>query len=266
MELSDVQIAAWLGSFLWPLFRVASFLMVIPIIGTQLVPMRVRLGLAFLITLVVAPLLGPVPQVEVLSFQAFYITLQQVFIGTLFGFMFVMLMQVFVIAGQMIAMQMGLGFASMIDPSNGVSVAVLSQIYLIAVTLVFLAMNGHLVMIEVVVESFRAWPISIKVLGEGGFGMDLLWVMIMRVSWLFVSALLVALPIVTAVLIVNLSFGVMTRAAPQMNVFTLGFPIGILFGLFIIWVSTIGLAPQFETISEQTFQFIRQIEGAGVNG
>jgi flagellar biosynthetic protein FliR len=96
--------------------------------------------------------------------------------------------------------------------------------------------------------------------------MDLLWGMIMRISWLFVSALLVSLPIVTAVLIVNLSFGIMTRAAPQMNVFSLGFPIGILFGLLIIWVSTSGLIPQFQKISEQTFLFLRQIQEAGLNG
>ncbi len=266
MEFTDAQIGAWVGSFLWPLFRVASFLMVIPIVGTQLVSMRVRLGLAVLITLVVAPLLPAVPQVDALSFHAFFLTLQQVFIGTLLGFMFVMLMQVFVIAGQMIAMQMGLGFASMIDPSNGVSVAVLSQIYLIAVTLIFLSMNGHLVMFEVLVESFKAWPISTNIIGEGGFGIDLLWEMLMRMTWLFVSALLVALPLVTAVLIVNLSFGIMTRAAPQMNVFSLGFPIGILFGLLIIWVSTSGLVPQFEKISEQTFLFLRQIQEAGLNG
>jgi len=266
MEFTDAQINAWVGSFLWPLFRVASFLMVIPIVGTQLVPMRVRMGMAVVITVVIAPLLPAVPQVDALSFQALFLTLQQVFIGSLFGFMFVMLMQVFVIAGQMIAMQMGLGFASMVDPSNGVSVAVLSQIYLIAVTLIFLAMNGHLVMIEVLVESFKAWPISTKIVGEAGFGVDLLWEMLMRMTWLFVSALLVALPIVTAVLIVNLSFGIMTRAAPQMNVFSLGFPIGILFGLLIVWVSTSGLIPQFQKISEQTFLFLRQIHEAGLNG
>jgi len=127
-------------------------------------------------------------------------------------------------------------------------------------------MNGHLVMFEVLVESFKAWPISTNIIGEGGFGIDLLWEMLMRMTWLFVSALLVALPLVTAVLIVNLSFGIMTRAAPQMNVFSLGFPIGILFGLLIIWVSTSGLVPQFEKISEQTFLFLRQIQEAGLNG
>jgi len=261
MQFTDAQIGAWVASFLWPLFRIASFLMVIPVIGTQLVPMRVRIGLAFLITLIVAPLIGPVPEMDVLSFQAMYVTLQQILIGTLLGFMFVLLMQLFVVAGQMIAMQMGLGFASMVDPTNGVSVPVLSQIFLISITLMFLAMNGHLVMIEVVVESFRTWPISSTILGEGSLNRDLLWEMLMRISWLFASALLIALPAITAVLIVNLSFGIMTRAAPQMNVFSLGFPIGMLFGLFIVWVSSRELMPQFHRLSEETFLFLRSVQG-----
>lgn len=261
MIFTDAQIGAWVGQLLWPLFRVASFFMVIPIIGTRLVPGRVRLGLAILVTLVVAPMLDPMPQVEALSFTALMVTLQQILIGTLMGFMFVMLMQLFVVAGQMIAMQMGLGFASMIDPANGVNVPVLSQIFLIAITLMFLAMNGHLVMIEIIVESFRAWPVSVEILGANGLTHSLLWEMNMRVSWLFASALLLALPAITAVLIVNLAFGVMTRAAPQMNVFSLGFPIGMLFGLFIIWVSASGLLPQFQLLSSETFIFLREVMG-----
>lgn len=262
MMFSDAQIGAWVAQWLWPLFRVASFFMVIPIIGTQLVPMRVRLGLAFLVTLAIAPLLGPVPELEALSFTAAMVSLQQVFIGTLMGFMFVMLMQLFVVGGQLIAMQMGLGFASMVDPANGVNVPVLSQIFLIAVTLMFLAMNGHLVMIEVIVESFKTWPISSTIIGPGSISGEVLWDMMMRINWMFASAMLLALPAITAVLIVNLAFGIMTRAAPQMNVFALGFPIGMLFGLFIIWVSASGLLPQFEKLSEQTFIYLREVQGA----
>ena len=170
MEFSDAQIGAWLGSFLWPLFRIASFLMVVPIIGTQLVPMRVRLGLSFVLTLIVAPLIDSVPLVEALSLSAMLIVMQQVLIGTLLGFMFVLLMQLFVVAGQLISMQMGLGFASMVDPTNGVNTPILSQIFLISVTLAFLALNGHLVMIEVIVESFRTWPISATIIGTGAIG------------------------------------------------------------------------------------------------
>jgi flagellar biosynthesis protein FliR len=261
MILTDAQIGAWLGQLLWPLFRIASFFMVIPIIGTRLVPMRVRMGLAVAVTVIVAPLLDAVPVVEALSLGAAIITLQQILIGSLLGFMFVMLMQLFVVAGQMIAMQMGLGFASMVDPANGVNVPVLSQIFLIGVTLVFLAMNGHLVMIEVIVESFRTWPISSTIIGPGSITLVHVWDMVMRVSWMFASALVLSLPVITAVLIVNLSFGIMTRAAPQMNVFSLGFPIGMLFGLFIIWVSISGLLPQFERLSTETFLYIRELQG-----
>lgn len=262
MVFTDAQIGAWVGQWLWPMFRIASFFMVIPIIGTQLVPMRVRAGLALLVTMLVAPLLGPMPEIEALSLNAVMVSLQQIFIGTLMGFSFVLLMQLFVVGGQMIAMQMGLGFASMIDPANGVNVPVLSQIFLIAVTLMFLAMNGHLVMIDVIVESFRSWPISTTIIGPGSISQTVLWDITMRVNWLFASALLLALPAITAVLIVNLAFGIMTRAAPQMNVFSLGFPIGMLFGLLIIWVSVAGLFPQFEKLSEQTFIFLREVQGA----
>ena len=156
--------------------------MVIPVIGTQLVPMRIRVGLAFLVTLLVVPLIPPVPVVDPLSFHAIYITLQQIFVGSIMGFMFVMLMQLFVVAGMMIAMQMGLGFASMVDPANGVNVPVLSQIFLVCVTLIFLAMNGHLVMIEIIVETFRSWPISEQIIGAESITREDLWMFISRIS------------------------------------------------------------------------------------
>jgi len=262
MEFTDAQIGAWVGSFVWPLFRIASFLMIIPVFGTQLVPMRVRSGLAFLMAFLVAPLIPEVPLVEALSINALLITVQQVFIGALMGLMFVMLLQIFVVAGQIIAMQMGLGFASMVDPTNGVTVPVLSQIYLICVTLIFLAMNGHLVMLEMIVESFSIWPISQDILGGKSIQPEVLWQFLMRINWLFASALLVAFPVITAVLIVNLSFGIVTRAAPQMNVFSLGFPIGMLFGLFLIWVSFAELGPMLERFSFELFEFFREVKGS----
>ena len=102
MEFTDAQIGAWVGAFVWPMFRIASFLMIIPVFGTQLVPMRVRSGMALLLALLVAPLIPEVPLVDALSLNTLLITVQQVFIGALMGFMFVMLMQIFVVAGQLI--------------------------------------------------------------------------------------------------------------------------------------------------------------------
>ncbi|WP_198343024.1 flagellar biosynthetic protein FliR [Oleiphilus messinensis] len=256
VQMTDVELSAWVGHHMWPLFRVASFLMVVPFIGTQLVPMRIRLGLAMLIALLVTPLLPSGPQVDALSLASVPIIFQQVFIGVVLGFLVFMMVQLFVVAGQIIAMQMGLGFASMVDPTNGVSVPVLSQYFLITVTLLFLSMNGHLVMIEIIIDSFEAWPISSSLIGE-----DRLWEVIVRISWMFESALLIALPIVTSVLIVTLSFGVMVRAAPTLNVFSLGFPISLIFGLFVMWVAMGDFLPNFERVSRETFLFIRELQG-----
>ncbi|MEX0605942.1 MAG: flagellar biosynthetic protein FliR [Marinobacter sp.] len=255
-DVSADLIGQWVGQHLWPLFRIASFMMVIPFIGTQLVPARIRLGLALLITVLIVPMLDEVPQVEALSADAVIITLQQILIGVGLGFALTALFQLFVVTGQMIAMQMGLGFASMVDPANGVSVPVLSQLYSISVTLLYLAMNGHLVAFEVFLESFRTLPIGLEGLGQAG-----VWDLAHRISWVFVSAMLLALPAVTAVLIVNISFGVMTRAAPQMNIFALGFPIGLMFGLFSIWVLQANFLPHFQQYAEETYEFMRQLQG-----
>ncbi|PAV27366.1 flagellar biosynthetic protein FliR [Tamilnaduibacter salinus] len=257
IAFSTDVIGQWVGQHLWPLFRIGSFMMAIPFIGTNLVPARVRLGLALLMTFLVAPLIGDVPRVDALSADAVVITLQQVLIGAGLGFALTALFQLFVIGGQMIAMQMGLGFASAVDPSNGVSVPVLSQIYSITVTLLFLAMNGHLVAFEIIVESFNMLPI-----GTTGLASETYWQLAHRISWMFVSAMLLALPAVSAVFIVNISFGVMTRAAPQMNIFSLGFPIGLIFGLFAIWVLHANFLPHFEDYTRQTFAFMRDMLAA----
>ena len=165
-EISADLINQWVGQHLWPLFRLASFMMVIPFIGTQLVPARVRLGLALIITILVVPMIPPVPQVDAFSADGVVITLQQILIGVGMGFALTALFQLFVVAGQMIAMQMGLGFASMVDPANGVSVPVLAQIYTNTITLLYLAMNVHLVAFEVFIESFRTIPIGLEGLGQ----------------------------------------------------------------------------------------------------
>jgi flagellar biosynthetic protein FliR len=137
LHFTSAELSGLIGHYLWPLFRISSFFMVVPLIGTRLVPVRIRLGLSLLVTVLVVPLIPPVPQVDALSLASVPIIAQQIFIGGLMGYSLILLMQLFVVTGQFISMQMGLGFASMIDPSNGINVPVLSQIYLTAVTLMF---------------------------------------------------------------------------------------------------------------------------------
>ena len=253
LELSNTQIGGWVGQLQLPRFRIASMLMVMPVIGTPLVPIRVRLYLSLAICLALAPNLPPMPHVDAVSLQAMLLIGEQVLIGVMLGFVLQLYFHLFIVAGQIIAMQMGLGFASMVDPTNGVSVPVLGQFLLMLVTLLFLAMNGHLVVFEVLAESFVTLPV-----GEGLMA-DHYWTLAGKLSWVIAAGLLLALPVITALLIVNLSFGVMTRAAPQLNIFSIGFPLTLVLGLFIFWVGLSDFLAHFQTLTSEALLQLREL-------
>lgn len=253
LELSIPELVEWMNRFMWPLFRISSFFMAVPLIGTRLLPARIRLGLALVVTMLVAPLLPPMPVYEGLSPAVFLLILQQLLIGTALGFMVQVLFQIFVVAAQLISSQMGLGFASVTDPANGVSVVVLSQFYLMLVMMLFLAMDGHLVLIDVIVGSFHIMPVGEVLPGA------VLWQVASAGSWMFAGGVLLALPAVIALLIVNFAFGIMTKAAPQLNIFAIGFPFTMLFGLFITWVSLAGFFDQYQRISEQVLGYVARL-------
>ena len=257
LELSDAQIGGWVGSFLLPLFRIGSMFMVMPIVGTQLVPNRVRLYLALAVCVVVMPTLPAMPQVDAINLRAFVLIAQEVLIGTMLGFTLQLLFQAFVIAGQIVATQMGLGFASMVDPANGISVPVIGQFFLMLVTLLFLAMNGHLVVFEVLAESFVTLPV-----GEGLL-IDHYWELANKLGWVFGAALILVLPAITALLVVNMAFGVMTRAAPQLNIFSIGFPLTLLLGFIIVWIGMADILAQYQVFATEALQFLREMARAG---
>ncbi|MEH6625202.1 MAG: flagellar biosynthetic protein FliR [Motiliproteus sp.] len=258
MEYAIPDLTQWVTRGLLPLFRIGAFFMVVPLIGTQLLPARIRMGFAIAVTLVVLPLLPPIPPVEGLSLSLYLSIAHQLLIGFALGFMVQIFFHVVVLGGQLISYQMGLGFASISDPTNGVSVVVLSQFYLMLTMLVFLSMDGHLVLIDVIVDSFRVIPIS-----GGGISSFSLWRIVAAGSWLFAAGLLMALPAVFAVLIVNFAFGIMTKAAPQLNIFAIGFPFTMLFGIFIVWVSLSGFLGQYQRIAEEAMDMITHLLIAG---
>lgn len=251
LEIDASVIGHWLGSLLWPFFRIGGFLLAAPILGTQLVSARVRISLALLLTIAVRPILPPMPEIDPISIESVIMILQQVLIGIALGFSLQVLLQLFVVAGQVIAMQMGLGFAQMVDPTNGVSVTVISQFHLMLVYLLFLAMNGHLAMIEVFLESFNTLPI-----GAGFFANAALWKLAGWGGWMFSSAIVMALPALTSLLIINFSLGVVTRAAPQLNIFAVGFPFMLIIGLGIVWSTLGGYLPLFDKFTRQALDMI----------
>ncbi|MDH0334362.1 flagellar biosynthetic protein FliR [Metapseudomonas otitidis] len=253
LELTSSQIGGWVASLVLPLFRIASLLMTMPLFGTQLVPNRVRLYLALAITVVLAPNLPPMPEVDAMSLRAFLLVLEQVLIGAVMGFALQLFFHAFVVAGQILAVQMGLGFASMVDPTNGVSVPVIGQFFTMLVTLLFLAMNGHLVVFEVLAESFVTLPVG------GGLMTAHFWELATRLGWVLGAGLLLALPAITALLVVNIAFGVMTRAAPQLNIFSIGFPLTVAMGLVIIWIGMADILSQYQILATDALQLLREL-------
>jgi len=255
-SLSEASLFQFVGQYILPFFRITAFFLAAPIFSSRIISARVRVVLGFSVSVLIVPLLPDLPVVDALSLATIIIIFHQLVIGLAFGFLFQLVFQVFVLAGQFIAMKMGLGFAQMNDPTNGVSVTIVSQFYLLTVTLLFFSVNGHLLLIEFIVSSFSVIPIG----GQGLIAVQY-YEIIELGSWLFASALSIALPLLTSLLIINVAFGIISRAAPQINIFAVGFPFTLVCGLFFVWVGLSDFIALFSTFTEQGFIFAEKILG-----
>jgi len=254
LELTTEQIGGWIGAFFWPFVRISSMMIAAPVFGARLMPVRIRILMAFAFSFVAVPMLPVAPQVDAISLASISILAQQVVIGLSMGFMIQMVFQSLVIAGETIANGMGLGFARMVDPANGVQVPVISQFLIIMATLLFVVLNGHLMLIDLVVQSFRIIPISSTGLSDKG-----LWMIVSWGSQMFIGGVLVAIPAVAALLVVNISMGVITRAAPQLNIFAVGFPLMILLGFIFLTMSMPSMLARFTHLMMDNFDAMQQI-------
>lgn len=252
MQFTLAEITGLLGSYIWPFFRISALVMVAPIFSSNFVTVRSRLLIALAISIVIIPTISAdVPAVDPLSGDGLLIIAHQLIIGACMGFMLQLLFNAFIIAGQIIAMQMGLGFASMVDPQNGVTVPVISQFYLIFVTLVFISLDGHLILLQILTESFVSIPIGTTGLPHTSYR-DL----VAQASWMFASGVLVALPAIGSLMVVNLTFGILSRAAPQISPFSIGFPMTIILGFVIIFVTLPTASNHLVNMADQMLQMI----------
>ena len=255
IDLTSGQLEAYVAQGFFPFARIGACLMVAPMFGARFVPARTRVVLAAAITALVIPLL-PAPAIAPFSAQGFVVVAQQLLIGVAMGFALQVIFDSLGLAGQLLANSMGLSFAFNVDPLRGNSTAALGQLYIILATLTFLALGGHLALLEVLVNGFTMLPI-----GTTGLGHEGLWMMVLWGGQLFAGAVMIALPGVTALLIVNLAFGVVSRAAPTLNLFAVGFPISLVVGLLVVLA---GIGPLQEGVAQlvaQGLDFLRLLVG-----
>ena len=246
--------AAELTPYIWPFFRVLGVVMVAPVFGARLVPVRVRIVLGVVLTAAIAPTIPTVVLFSTPIENAFLIA-HEIVVGIAMGFVLQMIFDALVIGGQTIAMSMGLGFAMMVDPQRGVSVPVLSQFFLILGILVFLSLGGHLALIQALADSFATLPV-----GQISSVANLAGV----VDWgsqMFIGAVRIALPAVAALLVANIAFGVMSRAAPTLNLFAVGFPVALLLGFVVLLVNIGSLGTLVELLFGEALLHVAAIVG-----
>lgn len=249
ISLTDAQLNAWLINFIWPLTRILGLIMVAPVFGHRAVPGRVKIGLGIFIALIIAPTLPPMPDVGLGSWHGLFILVQQLLIGISIGFIMRIVFAAAEAAGEIVGLQMGLGFASFFDPQSAGQTLVLARFFNMLALLVFLAVNAHLLLIGVLVDSFQSLPISPQPLSAAGF-----YNVAAFGSTVFAVSLQLALPLIAILLMTNLSLGILTRSAPQLNIFAIGFPITLGVGLIVLDLTLPYFVPQLEQMLQNGFQ------------
>jgi flagellar biosynthetic protein FliR len=236
VTLNASDVSMWVGRFWWPTLRVGGFVLAAPIASETVIPGFVKIILSVSLALLMAPLVQIPAGLSIFSGTGLLAAVQELLIGVAIGMVVQLTFEALTFAGQTISLTMGLGFATLVDPQRGANTTVIGQMFMIFGMLTYLAVNGHLVLLGTLAESFQTLPIGAAHIG-GNFLLSVaLWG-----ARVFESGLLIALPAVIALVIVNLALGVVTRAAPQLNLFGIGFTITLLCGFFVLIVGLDGI-------------------------
>jgi flagellar biosynthesis protein FliR len=226
LTFTEADVLAWVTPILWPFLRVLTLFSVLPVIAQKSVPVRLRIGLAFLIAVCAQASIAPMAPIALDSAAAFAAVLQQVLIGASLGFAVRVIFAAVEFAGEVIGLQMGLNFASFFNPMSGGEETAVSRFFGISISWLFIVSGGHLLVIAALVQSFGAFPVTqepfafLRAVEPQRWGAEI-----------FSLGLWIALPLVAMLLFTNLVLGVISRVAQQMNVFAIGFPITLGVGL-----------------------------------
>ncbi|MDT0500511.1 flagellar biosynthetic protein FliR [Halomonas sp. PAR7] len=231
VEVTFDQLHGWLVAFFWPFARITALMLSAPLWGHSSVPRQAKIATAGAIAIVIAPVLPAMPDISLFSWAGLGTLVEQTLIGLAIGLTVRIIVSVVQASGDFIGLQMGLAFATFFDPASGTNMVVLSRILYMITLLMFLAFNGHLVVLEIVVASFETLPVGI-----GRFNPDAFILLARYGGTIFTVGMLLALPLVASLLIINLALGILNRSAPQLTVFNIGFPTSLTVGLVLLMV------------------------------
>lgn len=245
--ISSADIELWLSTFIWPFMRVLALFTAAPVFSHRAFPRRARIGLAFMITLIIAPLVKTAPASALFSADGLLLLVQQLLVGFSIGFSVRLIFAAIEAAGDLIGLQMGLSFATFIDPQHNQQTPIVGSFLGIIASLVFFSVNGHLILLATLVDSFQTAPIALD-------GLTHLrpQTIVAQGSTIFSLGLHLALPMIAAVMIANIALGLLSRAAPQLNIFAIGFPLTLMIGFWILWMAL----PFVGNMIENTFSHI----------
>ena len=250
LTLTSTQLDAWLAAFIFPLTRLLGLMMSAPIFSNRGMPVRIRLAVGLGIAFALLPAAPPMPDVAPGSGTGLLIMGEQILIGAGIGFVLRIIFAAIDLAGSFIGMQMGLSFALFFDPNSGGQSAVLADFIGMIAALLFLALDGHLIMIELLARSFEWMPVGAAMDGRG-------WFLIPRTgAAIFATGLLLSLPLLAVMLVTNTALGVLTRAAPQLNLFAIGFPVTMTMGFFALVLLMSNFGPVAQNLFERGFEAV----------
>lgn len=232
LTFTSAQLNAWLGAFVWPFVRFLALFATAPVFSQNALPTRVKIALAALLAMLVAPTLPPLPQVAVGSGAGLWLLLQQMLIGIAIGFMMRVIFAAISAAGDFAGMQMGLSFAQLIGTGSDGATMALSRLLEMFGFLIFLALDGHLRMVATLAGTFQSLPPDLAtpaMFGGGAWRLLAEWG-----ATAFWAGLMLSLPVVVALLIANLALGILNRAAPQVGIFQIGFAVTLIVGLLVL--------------------------------
>ena len=251
IAFSSNELIAMIASFIWPLTRILGLIAIAPPFGNNSVPVQVKLMLGVMLALIVAPAIPPLTDADPISLAGIMILMQQMVIGMAMGFMVRVVFAGIEMAGEVIGLTMGLGFATFFDPQTQGRSSAISQILVLLSTLIFLTLNAHLSLFAALIESFTTIPISTSLTMGFSFQKLAIWG-----EQIFSISLRLSLPVVAALLITNIALGILTRAAPQLNLFGIGFPITIGVGFLMLSMVLPYMLLPIENVFQSSLQAI----------